>query len=135
MLELDLSRIESAAVVGASRDKNKYGYKVLRDLIDNGYEAYAVNPSCPDIDGSPCYPDLSSLPKTPDLVITVVPPPVTEKVVEEAGKLGIDKIWMQPGSESEYAISYAEERGIGVVHHACIMIYRREGVLREGHRP
>ena len=135
MLELDMSQIASAAVVGASRDQSKYGYKVLVDLIRNGYEAYAVNPSCTEIEGSPCYPDLSSLPVKPDLLITVVPPKVTEKVVREAKELGIDKIWMQPGSESDDAIAYAEDNGIGVMHHACIMIYRREGVLREGHRP
>jgi predicted CoA-binding protein len=135
MLELDMSEIDSAAVVGASRDHSKYGYKVLMDLKNGGYEAFAVNPTCDDIEGMPCYPDLYSLPKKPDLLITVVPPKVTEKAVREAKEIGIDKIWMQPGSESDEAISYAEENGIGVMHHACIMIFRKEGVLREGHRP
>ena len=135
MLELDMSQIASAAVVGASRDQSKYGYKVLMDLKNGGYEAFAVNPACDDIEGIPCYPDLHSLPKKPDLLITVVPPKVTEKAVREAKEVGIDKIWMQPGSESDEAISYAEDNGIGVMHNACIMIFHREGVLREGHRP
>lgn len=135
MMDLDLQSIDVVAVAGASRDPDKYGYKVLMDLKDAGYEAYGVNPSCSDIEGVPCYPDLSSLPRKPELLITVVPPKVTEKVVKEAAECGIDRIWMQPGSESTEAVAFCEENGIENMHHACIMIFRKDGVLEEGDRP
>ncbi|MDY6795264.1 MAG: CoA-binding protein [Actinomycetota bacterium] len=138
VLELNMREIDSVAVVGASRDPEKYGYKVLMDLKNGGYKAFAINPGCvegDEIEGVPCYPDLLSIPNVPDLLITVVPPKVTEKIVRQAKELGIEKIWMQPGSESEYAISFSEENGIGVMHNACIMIFRKEGVLKKGHRP
>lgn len=132
MMELDLSSIDRIAVVGASRDKEKYGYKVLMDLVKAGYEACAVNPSCDEVDGVVCYPDLASLPWKPELVITVVPPKATEKVVRDAGEAGITRVWMQPGSESPEAITFCEENGIEIMHDACIMIYRKKGVLAEG---
>lgn len=131
-MDLDLRQIEVVAVVGASRDRAKFGYKVLMDLTGAGYEAYGVNPSCGDIEGVPCYPDLASLPRKPQLVIAVVPPKVTEKVVREAKEVGIERIWMQPGSECDEAASYCEENGIEFMRDACIMIFRREGVLAEG---
>ena len=135
MMDLDLSKIDHIAVVGASKDKEKFGYKVLMDLVNAGFEACGVNPSCDGIEGVACYPDLASLPWEPELVITVVPPKATEKVIQEAREAGISRIWMQPGSESSEAIAYCEANGIEMMHDACIMIYRRDGVLAEGERP
>jgi predicted CoA-binding protein len=134
MMDLDLQQIDVVAVVGASRDREKYGYKVLMDLKHAGYDAMGVNPSCEDIEGVPCYPDLASLPRAPQLLITVVPPKVTEKVVREAKETGIDRIWMQPGSESDEAAFFCEDNGIEYMRDACIMIFRKEGILSEGER-
>ncbi len=135
MMELDLQNIDMVAVVGASRDTGKYGYKVLMDFKRAGYEVFGVNPSCDEIEGVPCFPDLASLPRRPQLVITVVPPKVTEKVVREAKEAGIDHIWMQPGSESDAAASFCEANKIEYMRNACIMIFRKEGILVEGERP
>ena len=33
------------AVVGASRDPEKYGHQVYRDLLNAGYRVYCVNPN------------------------------------------------------------------------------------------
>jgi predicted CoA-binding protein len=55
----------------------------------------------------------------------VVPPNVTEKVVQEAHRLGLNRVWMQPGAESETAIKWAEARGMEVVHDACAMVNKR----------
>ena len=132
MMDIDLSKIGYIAVVGASRDRAKFGYKVLMDLVNAGYQACGVNPACTGIEGTACYPDLASLPWKPDLIITVVPPKATEKIVREAKEAGITRIWMQPGSESPKAIAFCEDNGIEVMHDACIMIYRRDGVLAQG---
>ncbi len=34
--------------------------------------------------------------------------------------LGIKKVWMQPGSESEKAIKYCEDNKIDAIHNACV---------------
>lgn len=115
--------IKVIAVVGASRNPEKWGYKVFVTLLKRfpNAKVYPVNPKASEIAGYKAYPSLSALPEKPDLVITVVPPKVTEKVVDEAIKLGVKKIWMQPGSESDEAIRKAQEAGIFVIHHACIV--------------
>lgn len=109
------------AVVGASRDTVKFGYKIFRDLLAKGYTVYPVNPRAEDIDGLKCYPSLSSLPMKPDVVDIVVPPKVTEKVVEECARLGYKRVWMQPGAESEAAIEFCNSHGIQVIHSQCVM--------------
>jgi len=75
--------------------------------------------------GDKCYPGLEHLPTKPDVVSVVVPPRVTEEIVKTCKRLGIMKVWMQPGSESEEAIRFCDNNGINVVHALCVMIERR----------
>jgi hypothetical protein len=76
--------------------------------------------------GDKCYPSLEALPRKPDVVDIVVPPKATEEVVKTCKKLGIKKVWMQPGSESQAAIDYCRKNGIDVIYGICIMQERRK---------
>jgi len=114
------------AVVGVSGNPAKYGHQVYKDLKEAGYVVYAVNPNIDEVLGDRCYHSLIELPEKPDVVDIVVPSSVTEKIVEECKELGIERVWMQPGSESEHAIRFCEENGIKVVHDVCVMVKRRE---------
>jgi predicted CoA-binding protein len=115
-------------VVGASRDPEKYGHKVYRDLLNAGYRVYCVNPNADEVLGNKCFPNLEVLPIKPDVVDVVVPPEITEQIVKICKKLEITKVWMQPGSESEAAIRFCEENGMDVVHGVCVMVERRRYV-------
>ncbi|MCD6504864.1 CoA-binding protein, partial [Candidatus Bathyarchaeota archaeon] len=108
--------------VGASRNPKKYGHQVYRNLRSAGYRVYPVNPNADEVLGDKCYPSLEDLPVKPDVVDVVVPPNVTEEVVKTCKKLGISKVWMQPGSESEEAINFCKENGIELVYGVCVMI-------------
>jgi predicted CoA-binding protein len=114
------------AVVGVSENPEKYGHQVYKDLKEAGYTVYPVNPHIDGVLGDYCYPSLSDLPKKPDVVDTVVPPHVTEEIVKECKALGIDKVWMQPGSESEQAIEFCRQNNIKVIYNICIMVKRKE---------
>jgi predicted CoA-binding protein len=111
------------AVVGASRDTEKYGYKVYKHLQKAGYSVYPINPNADDIDGEPTYPLLDNVPENIDCVVTVVPPEITFEIVRQAGALRIPYMWMQPGSESESAIIETQAQGIQAVYGGpCIMV-------------
>ena len=112
------------AVVGASRNPNKYGYKVYKDLKNAGYEVYPINPKADEVLEDKSYSNLKELPKIPDVVDIVVPPKITEKIVAECKKLKIKKIWMQPGSESKESIEYCKKYGIDVLHDVCVIVER-----------
>jgi hypothetical protein len=113
------------AVVGASQDPAKYGNRVFHSLRDAGYTVYPVNSKGGELDGSVVYPTLADLPQSPEVIDLVVPPPVTEEIVKEALELGLRRVWMQPGAESQKAVDYCQEHGIEVVHHACAMVHKR----------
>ncbi|MEM2887922.1 MAG: CoA-binding protein [Candidatus Bathyarchaeia archaeon] len=113
------------AVAGANENTEKYGHIVYRDLKQAGYKVYPVNPNTEKVLGDKCYPNLRSLPQKPDVVNLVVPPKVTEQIVQECSQLGITMVWMQPGSESEKAVEFCHKNGIHVIHGECIMVQRR----------
>ena len=109
------------AVIGVSENREKYGHKIFRDLLNKGYNVVGTNPEGKRVLGKETYRSLEEIPHNIDLVITVVPPSVTEDIVEICKKLGIKRIWMQPGSESETAIKKAKEYGISVTFNRCFM--------------
>jgi len=113
------------AVVGASTDPDKFGHKVFCNLRQAGYTVYGVNANGGTLEGQRLYRSLDELPEKPAVVDTVVPSKVTEKIVQDCARLGITRVWMQPGSDSTDAIQFCEEHGIQVVHHACAMVRRR----------
>ena len=114
------------AVVGASRDPEKYGFLVYKSLKAAGKTAFPVNPRAAEVDGDVCYPTLSALPQIPEVAVMVVPPAVTEAAVEECARLGIKQIWMQPGAESAAAVALCREKGIAVISGGpCIMVLLR----------
>lgn len=111
------------AVVGASKDRTKYGNKVLRCYLQHGLKAYPINPGSAEIEGRKAYPNLAALPETVTRVSVITPPEVTEKIVAEAADAGIHYIWMQPGAESRKAVEDAQDAGIAVVSGGpCLLV-------------
>lgn len=101
-------------VVGASTNRQKYGNMVLRCYLQHGDEAIVIHPSEPEIEGVKAYTSLAEAPKIDSLSI-ITPPKVTEQIVEDAIKVGVRHLWMQPGAESGEAIKRAEEAGMNVI--------------------
>ena len=111
------------AVIGASRDRSKYGNKVLRCYQQNGRTAYPVNPNADEIEGLACFPDLASLPDQVQAASIITPPKITEKIVEQAAEAGVQHLWMQPGAESKAAVERAAELGLQVIAGGpCILV-------------
>jgi predicted CoA-binding protein len=111
------------AVVGVSRKKTKFGNAIYKELKRKGYNVFPVNPHINTFEGDNCYPDLLSLPEKVDAVVINVPSVQTEKVVREAKEAGINKVWLQQGSQSEEAVKFCEENGIDYVSNECILMF------------
>lgn len=110
------------AVVGATTNEEKFGYKIYKKLKDRGYEVYPVNPRCDEIEGDKCYKSISDLPVKPDCVDMVVPPKVSNNVVNEIVENGIEYVWFQPGTFTEETIDLAEEKGLKFVYYDCVLV-------------
>ena len=128
----DFLTLKSFAVVGASRDRDKYGNIVYRELRSRGFRVFAVNPMAQTIEGDPCYPTLADLPEKVEGAVIVVPPDQTERTVRAAITAGLRTVWMQPGAESEAAIRICEENGLCAIHNACVLVVLRRSFSSGG---
>lgn len=114
------------AVVGASKDREKYGNKVLRAYLQAGLKVYCVHPRETEIEGQPCYTALDKLPEPPVGVSIITPPKITDQVVRDAIAVGAKGVWMQPGAESDPAIAAARAAGLRVIAHGpCVLVALR----------
>ncbi|MGE0145582.1 MAG: CoA-binding protein [Planctomycetota bacterium] len=113
-------------VVGASRNPEKYGNKVLVALLAHDYEAIPVNPREPEIEGRNSVASVADLPDGVDGLSVITPPAITEQVVEAAAARGIRRVWMQPGAESAAAIERGRELGLEIIAGGpCILVALR----------
>ena len=110
------------AVVGATDNPEKFGNQIFKNLRKRGYEVYPVNPKLEELDGVKCYPGLADIPVKVDVVDFVVPPEVTETIIKDCRQLEFNRIWLQPGSESEAAVTYCRENNMKVVYDVCVML-------------
>jgi predicted CoA-binding protein len=114
------------AVVGATDNSQKFGNQIFKALQKHGYEVYPVNPNLKELEGLKCYASLSEIPVKVDVVDLVVPPSVTEKTLKQCKELGLNRIWLQPGSESEAAIAFCREHNLKVVYGVCVMLSKEK---------
>jgi hypothetical protein len=123
------------AVVGVSRKKTKFGNAIYKELKQKGYQVFPVNPHINTFEGDICCPNLLSLPEKVDVVVINVPSVQTEKVVREAKEAGINKVWLQQGSQSENAVKFCEENGIEYVSNECILMFAHPSAfIHRAHR-
>lgn len=114
------------AVAGASRDRDKYGNKVLRAYQQNSLDVIPINPSVDRVEGLTAVPNVAGLPRDVHGISIVTPPQATERIVADAIDHGIKHIWMQPGAESPLAIEFAERNGANVIAGGpCILVALR----------
>ena len=123
---------QSVAIVGASRQKGKVGYEILKNMIDAGYpgEIYPVNRKAEEIEGLKCYPDLTSIGKVPELVILVIPAKIVPEVMQECGKIGTKSVviitagFKEVGKEGkaleDKVVQIAKQAGIRVIGPNCL---------------
>lgn len=114
----------NVAIVGASKNPEKYGYKVLADLQAAGWSVVPINPKEESILNLKVYPSILQVPEKIDGIVFVTPPVVTEQVLAEVKQLGIKDVWFQPGSANQEAIDFCQANDIHYIKDACIMVQK-----------
>lgn len=119
----DFLKCKSFAVVGASADRTKYGNIIFRALRDSGRDTSPIHPTAEQIEGSQAYPTIASIPRTPEAISIVTRPEVTRDIIDQALKLGVKYVWMQPGAEDAIASGRARDAGLTVIDDgSCVLV-------------
>ncbi len=116
-----LRSVRTIAMVGASADKTKFSYGVLRQLHEIGYEILPVNPS-PDIAeirGIRVWRSLDDIDRPVDMVDVFRPREELYDIAEQAIAIGARVLWGQIGVYDDEAAALAEAAGLEVVMDRC----------------
>ena len=111
-----LKSVKTIAMVGASPDKTKFSYGVLRVLHETGYDMIPVNPNEA---GLKVYPTLKSIDRPVDMVQVFRNPEELPQIAREAVAIGAKVLWGQLGVRNDDAARIAEDAGLKVVMDRC----------------
>ena len=120
-LQSILNSVKTIAMVGASPDKTKFSYGVLRVLNETGYDMIPVNPrpGLKEIRGMRVYPALSAIDRPVDMVEVFRRSEDFMDITKEAISIGAKVLWGQIGVIDFNAAKLAEEAGLQVVMNRC----------------
>ncbi|MFQ6124670.1 MAG: acetate--CoA ligase family protein [Candidatus Heimdallarchaeota archaeon] len=86
-----IMRPQSIAVIGASRNPKKEGFRLTQNLLEFGFEKiYPINPSAHEILGLPAYRTIMDVPDPVDLVTIIIPPEAVPKVLKQCADKGVN---------------------------------------------
>ncbi|KXB05540.1 hypothetical protein AKJ49_00560 [candidate division MSBL1 archaeon SCGC-AAA382A03] len=94
----------SVAVVGASRDPEKLGHIVVKNLKEADFEGkiYPVNPETDEILDLKCYPSLKEAPKKTQLAVIVLPAQKVPSILKQCDENNVKNAIIVSGGFSEY---------------------------------
>ena len=110
------------ALIGASNDKNKYGNKILLDLVSKGHNVVPVNPKETFIAGLKSYNNVSELSEKPSIINFVVPPNISYQLTKDLVESDYDNFWYQPGAESKEISAFLDSKNKNYIDDKCIMV-------------
>ena len=81
----------SIAIIGASLDPTKRGYKALVGLLNDGYagKIYPIHPKLEEIMGLKTYPSIEQVPEPVDLALICTPAKTLPGILELSGRNGV----------------------------------------------
>lgn len=111
------------AVVGASNNEEKFGFKIVQILKEKKFNVIPINKNELEICSIKVFKSLSEVKSHIDIVDLVVPPKVSLLILEEMKKIGLNKVWFQPNSYDNNCIKFCKDNKIKFLINDCL--YKR----------
>src|SRR5690554_6828191 len=114
---------ENIAIAGASRNPQKFGGTVVKELKNKGYNLFPVNPNAREIQGIKCFQSVTDLPDEVKHLIIVTPKSKTFTVAQQAIDKKMETIWIQQFSETPDSVDLIHKAGIKLIQKKCILMF------------
>lgn len=102
----------NVAVIGASRDREKFGNKAVRAYHAHGHRVFPVNLREKEIEGIPAFRSILDIPEKLDVILVYVPPATTLRLLPDIAKKKAGKLFLNPGSEDDAVVARTAELGL-----------------------
>ena len=114
-----LKDVKTIAIVGASSNPNRDSHKVMKFLIDCGYQIFPVNPKEQNILGRKCYSALNLIQENIDMVDVFRATEFIYDITKKAISIDAKILWTQEGIIDEKAAALARNAGLIVIMNEC----------------
>jgi predicted CoA-binding protein len=114
-----LKDVKTIAIVGASSNPNRDSNKVMKFLIDCGYQIFPVNPKEKNILGRKCYSALNLIKENIDMVDVFRATEFIFDITKKAISIDAKILWTQEGIIDEKAAALARNAGLIVIMNEC----------------
>lgn len=116
------------AVIGASSDPSKLGYRLANNLVDCGYSGaiYFVNPKGGSLLERPMFRSVVDIPDPVDLAVLLIPAPIVPQTLRDCGERGIRAVIISSGGFKETGADGA------ALENECLLIARQYGMRLMG---
>jgi len=109
------------AVIGASKNRAKFGNKAVRACASQGHEVFPVHPFESEIEGFSCCASIMDLSGDVDIVSVYLAPQTLLTILPEIAEKGCQELWLNPGTESDEVLKRAETLGLNVIEECSIV--------------
>ncbi|MGF1586728.1 MAG: CoA-binding protein [Bacteroidales bacterium] len=121
------------AIAGVSRDKNKFGNAIFREMKKKDYNILPVNPNMEEFEGEKCYKSVSDLPADVEALIVITKPDVSHSIVKEALKKGIRNIFIQQGAYNAKIDELSLKNEANIICKQCILMFANPTGIHKFH--
>lgn len=109
------------AVIGASKNRAKFGNKAVRAYASRGHEVFPVHPFESEIEDLVCSASIMEISGEVDIVSVYLPPEKLFGILPEIAEKGCQELWLNPGTESGEVLERAEALGLNVIEECSIV--------------
>ncbi len=114
----------NVAVLGASAKPERYSYKAVKLLAEQGYGVFPVHPSSRPIDGIRCYGSLGQVEHEIDTITVYLSARNSTPLIDDIIAVNPRRVILNPGAESDELEKRCREAGIEVMN-ACTLVLLR----------
>jgi predicted CoA-binding protein len=112
---------KTVAVIGASKNRTKFGNRALRAYDRQGFTVIPINPHETEVEGHKTYASVLDVPGPIDIATVYVPPRYGVRVMEQLAEKGVPEIWLNPGADGPEVVGRARELGLNTIQACSIM--------------
>lgn len=109
-------------VIGASKNKAKFGNKAVRAYLEQGHDVFPVNPKESKIEGLHCYADVTAVPGPIDRAVIYLPTKISVTILDPLAARGdVAELWLNPGADADEVVEKSKAVGFDPIQ-ACSIL-------------
>jgi hypothetical protein len=119
-----MTTAQTVAILGASRDTDRYAFKAQRLLKEKGHRVIPVSTKDAEVDGDAAVDTLAAIDGAVDTLTVYLRPALSAKYAEEILQLQPGRVIFNPGTENPALAAQLRAAGIACLEECTLVLLR-----------